>query len=109
MCRRHRIKRELTTAQSPKFNGVAERALGIIEKTAKAGRIEAALLFPEANIPQGRDLWAEAMIWACDTLNRSATTANPARMSPHEMWHGSVAKIKMLPFLKPLFYRPATD
>lgn len=26
-------------------------------------------------------------MWACDSINRTATTANPDRASPHKMWH----------------------
>ena len=56
ICNRHRIKQEFTTADSAMYNGVAERGLGIIETTAMAGRIEAPLLFPGANVPSGRNL-----------------------------------------------------
>ena len=83
------IKQEFSTAGSPQFNGVAERALGLIETAAMAGRIQARELFPGAQLPATESLWAEASHWACDALNRTATSAKPANKSPYEMWHGN--------------------
>ena len=54
------IKQELTTAGSPQFNGVAERALDLIEMAAMAGRIQARELFPGAQLPATESLWVEA-------------------------------------------------
>ena len=42
------IKREFTTANSPQFNCVPKRALGLIQKAAMMGRIQARELFPRA-------------------------------------------------------------
>ena len=77
LCRSRGIKREFTTADNRRFNRVAERALGLIETAAMAGRIQARELFPGAHLPATESLWAEASHWACDALNRTATTANP--------------------------------
>ena len=52
LCRSRCIKQEITTADSPQVNGVAERALGFIETAAMAGRIQARELFPERNCRQ---------------------------------------------------------
>ena len=82
------IKQEFTTADSPQFNGVAECALGLIETAAMAGRILARELFPGAQLPATEALWVGASHWACDALNRTATTANPSNKSPYEMWYG---------------------
>ena len=79
------IKQEFTTADSPQLNGVAERALGLIETAAMAGRIQTYELFPGAQAPATESLWAEASHWACDALNRTATSANAANKSPYEM------------------------
>ena len=46
LCRSRGINQEFTTAGSPQFNGVAERALGLIETAAIACRIQARELFP---------------------------------------------------------------
>ena len=105
VCSRHRIKRELTTADSAAYNGVAERALGHIVKTSLAASIQAPLLYPDVKVPTADDLWPEAVRWACDTLNRSATTANPQRTSPYEMMYDKTPAVRILPFLKPCFYR----
>ena len=51
LCRSRGIKQEFTTADSPKFNGVAESGLGLIETAAIAGRIQALVFFPGAQLP----------------------------------------------------------
>ena len=101
MCIRDRsnIKRRFTTADSPEYNGVAERGLAIIESAALADRIQAPELFPGFNIPEGPSLWAEAMSWACDAYNRTATVANP------EMFYGKNPETSPIPFLKPGYYK----
>ena len=76
LCREQNIKQEFTTADSPEYNGVAERGLAMIESAALAARIQASELFPGYSIPEGPSLWAEAMNWACDAYNRTATVAN---------------------------------
>ena len=50
------IKQEFTTADGPQFNGVAERALGLIETAAKAGRIQARI---EDTISAAVQKWTE--------------------------------------------------
>ena len=89
LCRSRGIKQEFTTADSPQFNGVAERALGLIETATMAGRIQARELFPGAQLPATEALRVEASHWACDALNCTAMTANPANKSPYEMWYGN--------------------
>ena len=73
LCRERKIKQEFTTADSPEYNGVAERGLDMIKSAALAARIQASELFPGDSIPEGASLWAEAMNWACDACNRTAT------------------------------------
>ena len=51
MCRQYCIKQEVTNAKSPELNGVAERALGIIQNAALAARIKAPILFPHVELP----------------------------------------------------------
>ena len=87
LCRKRGIKQKFTSADSPKYNGVAERALALISDTALAARIQAQVLYPGA--PSYPSLWAEAVSWACNALNRTATKANPRNKSPYEMWYGS--------------------
>ena len=104
LCRKRCIKQEFTPADSPKYNGVAERALGLINDAAAAARIQATELYPGA--PDYPSLWAEAASWACHALNCTATTANPGDKSPYEMWYGSPPpRGAVWPFLKPAVCR----
>ena len=66
LCSERNIKRRFTTADSPEYNGVAERGLAMIESAALAARIQG------------------AMSWACDA--RTTTTANPGTPSLYEMF-----------------------
>ena len=100
LCRTRGIKQEFTPADSPKYNGVAERALGLINDAAVAARIQATELYP--NAPNYPSLWTEAASWAFHALNCTATTANPGDKSPYEMWYGSPSpRGAVWPFLKP--------
>ncbi|CAB1112185.1 unnamed protein product [Ectocarpus sp. CCAP 1310/34] len=69
--RRHGIKQEFTPPHTPKYNDVAERALGLITDAALASRIQATQPFPDA--PNHPGLWAEAISCACHQLNCTAT------------------------------------
>ena len=88
LCRERKMKQELTTADSPEYNGVVERGLAMIESAALAARIQASELLPGYSIPEGASFWAEAVDWACDAYNRTATVANSGNRSPHEMFYG---------------------
>ena len=104
LCHKRGIKQEFTPADSPKYNCVAERALGLINDAAVAARIQATELCP--NAPNYPSLWAEATSWACHALNCTATTANPGDKSPYEMWYGSPPpRGAVWPFLKPAVCR----
>ena len=104
LCRKRGIKQALTPVDSPKYNGVAERALGLINDATVAARIQATELYP--NAPNYPSLWAEAASWACHALNCTATTANPGDKSPYEMWYGSPPpRGAVWPFLKPVVCR----
>ena len=104
LCRKRGIKQEFTPPDSPKYNGVAERALGLINDAAVAARIQATKLYPSA--PNYPSLWAGEASWACHALNCAATTANPGDKSPYEMWYGSPPPRRAVwPFLKPVVCR----
>ena len=77
MCKQFCIKQEFTNADSPKQSGVVERALGIIQNAALAACIQAPIIFPLVQLPPTESLWAEAVHWACDALNHTATTTTP--------------------------------
>lgn len=92
-------------AKSPKQAGVAERALGIIQNSALAACIQAPIIFSHVQLPPIKSLWAEAVQWACDSLNHIATTANLENKSPHETWRGTAASASPHPFLRPAYCR----
>ena len=103
LCTKEKIRQEFTTADSPQYNGVAERQIAIIEAAGLAARIQAAAKYPNEVFPRGESLWAEQAHWACHALNCTATSANPGYKSPHEMWFGSPPSSSPFPFLKPGF------
>ena len=92
LCRSRSIKQAFTTADSPQFNGVAERALNLIEMAAMADRIQPRELFSGAQLPATESLCAEASHWACDALNRTATSVKPENKSPYVMWYGKTPR-----------------
>ena len=104
LCRKRGIKQEFTPADSPKYNGVAEQTLGLMNDAAVAARIQATELYP--NAPNYPSMWAEAASWACHALNCTATTANPGDKSPYEMSYGSPPLHGAVwPFLEPAVCR----
>ena len=99
LCRERGIRQEFTTANSPQFNGVAERGIAMIESTGKAALIQAKCMFAGMGIPLRDSLWAAQAYWACNALNFTATKANPKCKSPYEMWYGRTPP-SPFPFLK---------
>ena len=105
ICRVLRIKREFTSADRPQLNGVAERGLTLIAKLAKASAIQAKVSCVGLGLPATEKLWPEAHSYACDALNRTATSSNPDYKSPYEMWYGKPPPPTLLEWLQPCFYR----
>ena len=58
LCRERGIRQEFTTANSPQFNGVAERGTAMIESTGKAALIQAKCMFSGMGIPLSDSLWS---------------------------------------------------
>ena len=104
LCRERGIRQEFTTADSPQFNGVAERGIATIESAGKAAIIEAGVNVPGMGIPFGNSLWIPQVYWAYHALNSTATTSNPQCMTLYEMWYGKVPT-SPFPFLKPGFVK----
>lgn len=104
LCRQHAVKQEFTPSNSRDNKRMAETALESILDAALAARIQAPALYPDA--PTYPSLWAEAVSWACDALNRTATAGNPENKSPYELWHGDRPKFgETQPFLRPAICR----
>ena len=108
LCRKLGINKEFTPADCPKYNGVAERALALINDSALAARIQAPVLYLDA--PDYPSLWTEAMTWGCHVLNCTATTSKSGDKSPYEMWYGSPPTPgEVWPFRKPAIWRVKRD
>ena len=56
VCKQHGIKKEFTNADSPKQNGVVERALGIIQNARLPACIQAPIIFPHVQMPPTKSL-----------------------------------------------------
>ena len=75
------IKRETTPPNTPQYNGVVERALGLL-------RDKTVTLLRGMTAGKSDRLWAEAMKYACEMSNRCTTTSLNPGVSPHELWVG---------------------
>lgn len=104
ICNELLIKQEFTSAQSPKFNEVAERALHMIDSVGLAARIQAREPFPCCPASNGLS-WAEAMHWACDAseshshycqFELQGSTRNVARRERSNFTR-SVSETRLLP------------
>ena len=62
-------------------------------------------MYRHLELPPTDKLWAEAMKWASEALNRTATTANPESKSPFDMWYGKAEPASPHPFLQPCVVR----
>jgi hypothetical protein len=78
---------EYTNAYSSASNGVAERAIQTIFRTANAIRFD-------AHLP--KKAWAECVRTACFLENRLPTEANPNKISPFEMLYRVVPDLSIL-------------
>ena len=61
--------------------------------------------FVGMGLPSTDRLWAEAQHFACDNLNRTATTSNKNMKSPWEMWHGKPPPPTLVQWLQPCFFK----
>ena len=77
LCTTEKIRQEFTRADSPQYNGVAERKIPILEAAGLAAMIQAVAKHPNEGFRRGESLWAEQAHWACHALNCTATLANP--------------------------------
>ena len=80
---RRSITQEYTPPDTPQYNRMAERALGLLREKAIAVMEE----LDHIDVPREK-LWAQAMLFACDTTNKSVTTSTVEGKSPCELWFG---------------------
>lgn len=77
------IRHECTPPHTPQYNGVAERALGLLREKAIAMMEDVPQEYAEiVNIDR---LWTEAMSFATDMSNRAATTSITDGTTPYGM------------------------
>ena len=81
---RRSITDEHTPPDTPQYNGVAERALGLLREKEIILMEE---LDDAINVPREK-LWAQAMLFAYDVTNKSVTTSTDGGKSPFELWFG---------------------
>ena len=89
---RRSIMHEHTPRETPQYNGVAERALGLLREKAIALMEE---LDDVINVPREK-LWAQAMLFACDVTNKSVTTSTDGCKSSYELWFGKFSTVDHL-------------
>ena len=75
------INHEFTPPDTPQYNGVAERALGLLREKSIA-------MLQEMTVAASDRLWAEAMNYACDMSNMCVTSSLGGDTSPYEKWYG---------------------
>ena len=75
------IKRETTPPHTPQYNGVVERALGLLKDKIVA-------LIRGMTAGTSDRLWAEAMNYACEMSNRCTIASLNSVVSPYELWVG---------------------
>ena len=80
------ITHEHTPPDTPQYNGVAERALGILRENAITLMEE---LDDVINVPREK-LWARVMLFACDVTNKSVTTSMDGGKSTYELCFGKI-------------------
>ncbi|CAN0139544.1 unnamed protein product, partial [Ascophyllum nodosum] len=83
---RRSITHEHTPPDTPQYNQVAKRALELLREKAITLMEE---LDDVINVPR-KKLWAQAMLFACDITNKSATTSTDGGKSPYELWFGKI-------------------
>ena len=79
---RRSVTHEHTPPDTPQYNGMAERALGLFRENAIILMEE---LDDVINVPREK-LWAQAMLFACDVTNKSVTTSTDGGKSPYGLW-----------------------
>ena len=103
VCNQHYIKQEFINIDSPKQNGVVERALGTIQNAGLVPWSQAPTIFPHVQLLPTKSLWVEVVYWACDSLDHIVTTVHPREKSPHKMEYGAGAPASPHPSVRPAY------
>ena len=77
------------TPDTPQYNGVAERALGLLREKSTA-------MLQEVTVAASDRLWAEALNYACDMSNMCVTSSLEGGTSPYEKWYGRKPSLQHL-------------
>ena len=101
----HRIRREYTPVDSPKYDGVVGRRIAVYLEASMASCLEAPRLFGGVHLQPTGPLWAEACVQASDAINMSTRVSDkPDMLSPYQKLYGRAPFPRLLPFLKPGFH-----
>ena len=107
-CDARGIRREYNAPHTGQQNAPVESSIWRVLKGAHAARLDIPRLFPSLDFGSlarlGDDvskLWMEAALWACQRINRSATTADPGMLSPDELFFGLPPPLQIAPFFQP--------
>ena len=74
-----------------------------------AARLEVNKNFPDVHLERvkgvrdqdGTKLWLESTLWAAETFNYSATSANVGMLFSHEVFYGGQPSMPLIPFFHP--------
>ena len=80
------ITHEHTPPDTPQYNGVTERALGLLREMVITLMEE---LDDVVTVPREK-VWAQSMLFACDVTNKSVTTSTDGGKLPYELWFGKL-------------------
>ena len=85
----HGITHESTPPDTPQYNGVTERAFGLLREKSIA-------MLHEMAVAASDRLWAEALNYACDMSNMCVASSLEGDTSPYEKWYGSKPSLQHL-------------
>ena len=83
------ITHELTPPDTPQYNGVAKRALGLLRDKSIA-------MLQEMAVAASDKLWAETLNYACDMSNMCVASSFEGGTSPYEKWYGRKPSLQHL-------------
>ena len=89
---RRSITHEHTPPDTPQYNGVAKRVLGLLREKAATLMEE---LDDVINVPREK-LWVQPMLFACDVTDKSVTTSTDGGKFPYELWFGKFPTVDHL-------------